>query len=164
MSQASAVDMSNTEKWQSLDAHHVHPFTNPADLKNAGSDGDFVRDKQKYPTILTVDAKRLLGHYVALEILPEVIKTTQRFGYAKAYNRNSTHFGNCGIYSEMIAEKDLAAKVSCIQWAFPVTTVASNNSKRLQRQKTRRPYRACRFGWPGLVIAIRHAFQGIRHK
>ena len=33
MTQATAVDMSNTEKWQSLDsAHHLHPFTNPNDL------------------------------------------------------------------------------------------------------------------------------------
>ena len=33
MTQANAMDMSNTEKWQSLDtAHHLHPFTNPNDL------------------------------------------------------------------------------------------------------------------------------------
>ena len=33
MTQATAIDMSNTEKWQSLDsAHHLHPFTNPNDL------------------------------------------------------------------------------------------------------------------------------------
>ncbi len=33
MTQATALDMSNTEKWQSLDsAHHLHPFTNPNDL------------------------------------------------------------------------------------------------------------------------------------
>ena len=33
MTQATALDMSNTEKWQSQDgAHHLHPFTNPNDL------------------------------------------------------------------------------------------------------------------------------------
>ena len=25
---------SNTEKWQNLDAHHLHPFTNPKELKD----------------------------------------------------------------------------------------------------------------------------------
>ena len=86
---------------------------NPGDLKKLGKDGDFVIDKRKYPTVMTVDANGLLGHYVALEILPEVIQTAKQFGYAKAYIQNSTHFGNCGIYSEMIAESDLAAKVTC---------------------------------------------------
>lgn len=33
MTQASAMDLGNTEKWQSLDgAHHLHPFTNPNGL------------------------------------------------------------------------------------------------------------------------------------
>ena len=33
MNEATAMDMSNTEKWQRLDtAHHLHPFTNPQDL------------------------------------------------------------------------------------------------------------------------------------
>ncbi len=33
MTQSTALDMSNTEKWQSQDgAHHLHPFTNPNDL------------------------------------------------------------------------------------------------------------------------------------
>lgn len=94
---------------------------NPSDVKKTGNGDDFIRDEQKYPTILTVDARRLLGHYVALEIMPEVIQTAKKFGYAKAYIRNSTHFGNCGIYSEMIAEKDLAAKVTCTSaaWTMP---------------------------------------------
>ncbi len=34
MNQANIMNMNNTEKWQSLDgAHHLHPFTNPNDLK-----------------------------------------------------------------------------------------------------------------------------------
>jgi len=85
----------------------------PADLRARGEKDDFCLDPQKYPTLMTVDARGLLGHYVAIEILPEVIRIAKQFGYAKAYIRNSTHFGNCGIYSEMIAQKDLAAKVSC---------------------------------------------------
>jgi LDH2 family malate/lactate/ureidoglycolate dehydrogenase len=74
---------------------------------------DFTADKQKYATILSFDAHGTLGHYVALEIIPQLIHTANKFGYAKAYIRNSTHFGNCGIYSEMIASHDLAAKVTC---------------------------------------------------
>ena len=34
MNQQSALIGSNTERWQGLDgAHHLHPFTNPKDLK-----------------------------------------------------------------------------------------------------------------------------------
>ena len=33
MTQASAVDMNNTQRWQNLDSHHLHPFTNPHDLQ-----------------------------------------------------------------------------------------------------------------------------------
>ena len=91
---------------------------NSDDLKKQGSNGDFVVEASKYPTMMAVDAKGLLGHYVALEILPVVIKTAKQLGYAKAYIQNSTHFGNCGIYSEMIAENDLAAKVTCTSPAY----------------------------------------------
>ena len=91
---------------------------NSDDLKKQGTDGDFIVQASKYPTMMAVDAKGLLGHYVALEILPEIIKTAKQLGYAKAYIQNSTHFGNCGIYSEMIAENDLAAKVTCTSPAY----------------------------------------------
>jgi putrescine aminotransferase len=38
MTQASAADIGNTEKWQNLDgAHHLHPFTNPKHLKDKAS-------------------------------------------------------------------------------------------------------------------------------
>jgi putrescine aminotransferase len=33
MNTATAANMSNTEKWQGMDDHHLHPFTNPNDLK-----------------------------------------------------------------------------------------------------------------------------------
>jgi putrescine aminotransferase len=33
MSTATAANSSNTEKWQDMDDHHLHPFTNPNDLK-----------------------------------------------------------------------------------------------------------------------------------
>lgn len=79
---------------------------------------EFTADKQKYPAILSFDAQGTLGHYVALEIIPQLIQTANKFGYAKAYIRNSTHFGDCGIYSEMIASHDLAAKVTCTSPAY----------------------------------------------
>ncbi len=93
---------------------------NSEDLKKQGTDtdGNFILDERKYPTVIAADAMGLIGHYVALEILPEVVKTAKQLGYAKAYIRNSTHFGNCGIYSEMIAENDLAAKVTCTSPAY----------------------------------------------
>ena len=33
MNQTSTANMSNTEMWQDMDNHHLHPFTNPSDLK-----------------------------------------------------------------------------------------------------------------------------------
>jgi len=79
---------------------------------------DFITDKQKYPTILSIDANGTLGHYVALEIIPQLVQIAKKYGYAKAYIRNSTHFGDCGVYSEMIASYDLAAKVTCTSPAY----------------------------------------------
>ena len=32
MNTATATNLSNTEKWQGMDGHHLHPFTNPNDL------------------------------------------------------------------------------------------------------------------------------------
>jgi len=77
--------------------------------------------KQPYDTVIIVDAKGFLGHYVALDITPKVIQIAKRFGVGKAYIRNSTHFGDCGIYSEIIAHNDLAARVTCTssQWTKP---------------------------------------------
>ena len=82
--------------------------------------GDYELRKP-YDTIITVDAKGTLGHYVALDIIPEIIEIAKKFGMAKAYVRNSTHFGDCGIYSEIIANHDFAARVSCTsnQWTKP---------------------------------------------
>jgi LDH2 family malate/lactate/ureidoglycolate dehydrogenase len=74
-----------------------------------------------YETFIIADAKGTLGHYVALDIIPKVIKIAKKFGVGKAYIRNSTHFGDCGIYSEIIANHDLAARVTCTstQWSKP---------------------------------------------
>ena len=107
----------------------------PSDLKHSGGNGDFGLDPQRYPTLLTVDAKMLPGHYVALEIVPELIRIAKQFGCAKAYIRNSTHFGNCGIYSEMIAENDLAAKVTCTSAAWTKPFIELQDDPVLNRKR-----------------------------
>jgi LDH2 family malate/lactate/ureidoglycolate dehydrogenase len=73
---------------------------------------DFEVDEPKYPTMISVNGNGTLGHYVALETVPKVVETARKYGYAKAYIRNTTHFGDCGIYTDMIAEQDLAARVT----------------------------------------------------
>lgn len=82
---------------------------------------DYTVDQTKYPAIITVDAHGTLGHYVGLQVVPMVIERARQYGYAKAFIRNSTHFGDCGIYTEMIGEADLAGKVTCTApaWSKP---------------------------------------------
>jgi len=101
---------------------------------------DFTRDKQKYPTILSIDAHGTLGHYVALEIIPQLIQIANKFGYAKAYIRNSTHFGDCGIYSEMIASHDLAAKVTCTSPAYTKPFIELQDMEKEQSPDNRARY------------------------
>jgi LDH2 family malate/lactate/ureidoglycolate dehydrogenase len=101
---------------------------------------DFTADKQKYPTILSFDAHGTLGHYVASEIIPQLIETASKFGYAKAHIRNSTHFGNCGIYSEMIASHDLAAKVTCTSPAYTKPFIELQDMGNVQSPTNRARY------------------------
>jgi LDH2 family malate/lactate/ureidoglycolate dehydrogenase len=107
----------------------------PEYLRRHGKKGDFTYDRQIYPTIINVNANGLLGHYVALEMIPEVTRKAKQFGYVKAYIRNSTHFGNCGIYSEMIAENDLAAKVTSTSpaWTKPFVALQKDETENRQR-------------------------------
>jgi LDH2 family malate/lactate/ureidoglycolate dehydrogenase len=88
-------------------------------------------DKPKYPTIISVDAHGGLGQYAALEVIPKLVETAKKYGYAKAYIRNSTHFGDCGIYSERIANQDLAAKVTCTSpaWTKPFIELSDKENK-----------------------------------
>ena len=101
---------------------------------------DFTADKQKYPTILSFDAHGTLGHYVASEIIPQLVQTANKFGYAKAHIRNSTHFGNCGIYSEMIASHDLAAKVTCTSPAYTKPFIELQDMENVQSPANRARY------------------------
>ena len=91
---------------------------------------DYSLDEQKYPTIITVDAHGGLGQYAALEAIPRLIEAAKKYGYAKAYIRNSNHFGDCGIYSERIAQQDLAAKVTCTSsaWTKPFIELSDKTS------------------------------------
>ena len=92
---------------------------------------EYSIDKQKYPTIISVDAHGGLGQYAALEAIPKLVETAKKYGYAKAYIRNSTHFGDCGIYSERIANQDLAAKVTCTSpaWTKPFIELSDKEDK-----------------------------------
>jgi LDH2 family malate/lactate/ureidoglycolate dehydrogenase len=101
---------------------------------------DFTADKQKYPTILSFDAHGTLGHYVALEIMPQLIHIANKYGYAKAHIRNSTHFGDCGIYSEMIASHDLGAKVTCTSPAYTKPFIELQNIDKEQSPENRKRY------------------------
>jgi len=88
---------------------------------------DYSLDEQKYPTIITVDAHGSLGQYAALEAIPRLIGAAKKYGYAKVYIRNSNHFGDCGIYSERIAQQDLAAKVTCTSSAWTKPFIELND-------------------------------------
>ena len=46
---------------------------------------DYSIDQQKYPTIISVNAHGGLGQYAALEVIPKLIETAKKYGYAKAY-------------------------------------------------------------------------------
>ncbi|MBW2984105.1 Ldh family oxidoreductase [Candidatus Woesearchaeota archaeon] len=82
---------------------------------------EYSVDNSKHPTMIYVDAHGTLGHYVAWNILPRIIETAETNGPTMAFIRNSTHFGDCGIYSEELARNDLIAMVTCTspQWTKP---------------------------------------------
>jgi len=100
---------------------------------------EFRVDKQKYPAIISVDANGTLGHYVTLETMPLVVETAKKLGYAKAYIRNSTHFGDCGIYTEMIADQDLAGRVTSTapQWTKPFIELQNPEEEGSQANRSR---------------------------
>jgi len=117
---------------------------------------DYSIDKQKYPTIISIDAHGGLGHYAALEVIPKLTETAKRYGYAKAYIRNSTHFGDCGIYSERIANQDLAAKVTCTSppWTKPFIELGDKENKDSPANKKRYEGVTKRFGTNPIAWSI----------
>ena len=117
---------------------------------------DYSIDKQKYPTIISVDAHGGLGQYAALEVIPKLIETAKKYGYAKAYIRNSNHFGDCGIYSERIANQDLAAKVTCTSppWTKPFIELRNKKNKDAPANKRRYNGVAKRFGTNPIAWSI----------
>jgi LDH2 family malate/lactate/ureidoglycolate dehydrogenase len=117
---------------------------------------EYSIDKPKYPTIISVNANGGLGHYAALEIMPKLIETAHRYGYAKAYIRNSTHFGDCGIYSERIANQDLAAKVTCTAPAWTRPFIELSDKENPEAPANRKRYRGVtkRFGTNPIAWSI----------
>ena len=120
---------------------------------------EYTLDAPKYPTVISVNANGALGHYVTLEIIPEVIKTAKQFGYAKAYIRNSTHFGDCGIYTDMIAEEDLAARVACTApaWMKPFVELQDPENEASPLNKARYDGVKKRFGTNPIAWSIPYA-------
>jgi LDH2 family malate/lactate/ureidoglycolate dehydrogenase len=117
---------------------------------------EYSTDKQKYPTIFSIDAHGGLGQYAALEVIPKLIDTAQKYGYAKAYIRNSTHFGDCGIYSERIANQDLAAKVTCTSAAWTKPFIELSDKENPDALANRRRYQGVtkRFGTNPIAWSI----------
>lgn len=117
---------------------------------------DYSLDKPKYPTILSIDAHGGLGQYAALEVIPMLTETAKKYGYAKAYIRNSNHFGDCGIYSERIAKHDLAAKVTCTSpaWTKPFIELSDTENKDSPANKSRYEGVKKRFGTNPIAWSI----------
>jgi len=113
----------------------INRINTPGILKKEGKEEDYVLADEKYPTVIGVDANGLPGHYVALETISDVVQKAKQLGCAKAYIKNSTHFGNCGIYSEWIAENDLAARVTTTSpaWTKPFVETQKDDEKSRQR-------------------------------
>lgn len=120
---------------------------------------EYCIDKQKYPTIISIDAHGGLGQYAALEAIPKLVATAQKYGYAKAYIRNSTHFGDCGIYSERIANQDLAAKVTCTSpaWTKPFIELSANEDLDSLANASRYQGVSKRFGTNPIAWSIPYA-------
>ena len=117
---------------------------------------DYSLDEQKYPTVITVDAHGGLGQYAALEVMPRLIEAAKKYGYAKAYIRNSNHFGDCGIYSERIADQDLAAKVTCTSpaWSKPFIELCDKEDRDAPANRRRYKGVSKRFGTNPIAWSI----------
>jgi LDH2 family malate/lactate/ureidoglycolate dehydrogenase len=117
---------------------------------------DYSLDEQKYPTVITVDAHGGLGQYAALEVIPRLVEAAKKYGYAKAYIRNSNHFGDCGIYAERIANQDLAAKVTCTSpaWTKPFIELCDKKNKDAPANKKRYQGVTKRFGTNPIAWSI----------
>lgn len=120
---------------------------------------DYSIDKPKYPTIISVDAHGGLGQYAALEAIPKLVETAKKYGYAKTYIRNSTHFGDCGIYAERIANQDLAAKVTCTSaaWTKPFIELSDEENQDSLANTTRYQGVIKRFGTNPIAWSIPYA-------
>jgi len=98
MTQLEAADLSSTERWQSLDgAHHLHPFTNPEDLRKKpvriieSAEGVYLTDS---------DGNRLLDMMAGLwcvnmgygrrELIEAAYAQMQQLPYYNAFFKTST--------------------------------------------------------------------------
>ncbi len=97
MTQASATDLSNTEKWQNLDGHHLHPFTNPDDLRQKPAR---IIEKAEGVTLTDSDGNQILDMMAGLWCVnmgygqPDLIEAAhrqiQQLPYYNAFFKTST--------------------------------------------------------------------------
>ncbi|MFX0090910.1 MAG: Ldh family oxidoreductase [Candidatus Hodarchaeota archaeon] len=70
--------------------------------------------KQKYPSILVIDANGAPGHIVSMIATNQVKGIARKQGLAKVFVNNANHFGAAGVWSSKIAEDyDLVGVVTC---------------------------------------------------
>ena len=97
MNEATGINLDNTERWQSLDEHHLHPFTNPKDLQNKppriieSAEGVYLTDS---------DGNRILDMMAGLwcvnmgygnqEVIEAADKQIRQLPYYNAFFKTST--------------------------------------------------------------------------
>lgn len=87
------------------------------------------------PAILNINANGGLGHVASFRGVILAKQIARKYGLAKVYIYNSSHFGSAGIYSELICEeKDLAGRVTCNSPAWTVLYNSQNNYKNIKKR------------------------------
>ncbi|MFQ5895499.1 MAG: Ldh family oxidoreductase, partial [Nitrospinota bacterium] len=120
---------------QKVEAGGIHPGARPEVERHENS------------VLLHMDARGGLGHPAALDAVELVALTASYWGYGKMTIRNSTHFGAAGVYSEALAERGLAGRVTSTgtAWMIPF----GGSQKRLGTNPI-----AWSIPYPGGVITI----------
>jgi L-2-hydroxycarboxylate dehydrogenase (NAD+) len=97
-------------------------------------DTDIIVHDQKYPTIKTIDANGVPGHYSSDVAVSIVKETARKYGYGKVIVFNANHYGAAGVWSHKIAEDgDLKGTSTCTTIA--VARVMGDDIDRLDYTK-----------------------------
>ena len=88
-------------------------------------------EPQKYAAIAAIDADGAVGHSVAVTAARQAKALAAKFGAAKVYVYNSTHFGAAGVYADLIAEDgQFMGKVTCNSPAWMIPFSHSGRGKK----------------------------------